>query len=208
MPIVRLTTPRRTERGGRAQSYRSGATYANRTQNFSHAAAMSNRSQFPSRGRVNPAHYSTARRNSGDPSHHPAASYPPTANSVSQNTPKRLSTFPDARQWKRPRLETPSQSRVELPATPSLATKSNKKKSSKSRIEIRLDTPLYCRTGVFGYRASRRGWVDREIRRIEQEQKVKVLSTQYLDREVLFYCSAEEAQGAADFSGNFLQAHP
>jgi hypothetical protein len=215
VPMVRLTTPRRTERGGRAQSYRgSGTTYANRTpQNFSHPSAMSYRSQIPSRGRVNnPVHYSTARRNCGGPSHHSAASYPPTTNSVTQNTSKRLSSsFPDARQWKRPRLEIPSQSRVHLPTTPSLATKSNKKKSSKSCIEIRLDMPLYCRTGVFGYPASRRGWVDREIRRIEQEQKVKVLSTQYLDKEVLFYCNVEEARGAsagADFLGKFLKAHP
>jgi hypothetical protein len=70
--------------------------------------------------------------------------------------------------------------------------------------------PLYCRTGVHGYRASRRAWVDQEIGRIVQERNVKVRQTQYLDRQVLFYCSAEEFQDApvsGDSLGDFSEAH-
>jgi hypothetical protein len=190
VPTIRLTTPRRTGRGTfqSRQSHRgSGPTYANRTQhNPSHA---SNRSQL-FRGHVNyPGQYAPAHPHPGS-SRHPAVPYPYAINSATQNPSKHSSSFYDARQPKRPRLEAPSQSRLDQPTS----SKNTKKQLPKSRIEIKLYLPLYCRTGVHGYHASRRAWLDREVQRIELERKLKVYNTQYLDREVLLYCSAEESQ--------------
>ncbi|KIM91013.1 hypothetical protein PILCRDRAFT_159937 [Piloderma croceum F 1598] len=190
VPAIRLTTPRRTGRGtfqNRQSPRGSGPNYTNRApQNPSHT---SNRSQL-FRGHVNyPEQYAPAHPYPG-PSRHPAAPYPYTINSATQNPSKRSSSFSDARQPKRPRLEAPSQSRLDQPTS----SKHTKKQLPKSRIEIKLALPLYCRKGVHGYHASRRAWLDREVQRIELERKLRVCNTQYLDREVLLYCSAEESQ--------------
>jgi hypothetical protein len=203
VPTIRLTGSRRPGRGafhGRSQSYRgSGPTYANlNQQNLSHPP---NQSQFSSRGRVNNLEQYLPRHT--HPGSHPAAPNPHTANSATQNTSKRLFPFPDARQPKRPRLETHSQSRFDRPTN----SKHIKKKPLKSRIEIKLDLPLHCRTGIYGYRASRRTWLDREIQRVELENKVKIINAQYLDREVLLCCNAEESQNllvCEDSLGNLL----
>jgi hypothetical protein len=219
VPTIRLTTPRRTGRGafqGRTQGYRgSGTSYSNRVpQTFSHASAASNPSRYASRGRFNSdEQYSSARTHPGGPSRYPSARYSPTTSTAPHNSSKRLPSFPDVRQSKRPRLanssDTPSQSRLDRPPAPS--PNPTKKQTTNSRVEVRLDIPLYCRTGVHGYRTSRRRWLDREIQRIEQERKVKVCNTQYLDREVLLYCSAEEFQNfpvgrepSGDFSYSYL----
>lgn len=197
VPMIRLTTapPRRNGRGtfrGRA-----GTLYTNRNpQNLSRASRMSNPPQSPSRGRgINIGQHSLQTHSRGLSHHSAASSMTPT---VSQNTSKRLSPFPDVQQSKRARLahasDTPSEARHDRPSASSPAVKPTRKRKPKSRIKIKLDIPLYCRTGVHGYQMSRRNWVGREIQRIEQERKVKVCGTNFLDREVVLYCSAEKQQ--------------
>lgn len=191
VPTIRLTTPRRTGRGtfqSRQSPRGSGPNYTSRApQNPSHA---SSRSQ-PFRGNVNyPRQYYAPAHPYPGPSRHPAAPYSYAINSATQTPSKHSSSFSDARQPKRPRLDLPSQSRLDQPTS----SNHTKKQVPKSRIEIKLELPLYCRTGVHGYHASRRAWLDREVQRIERERKLRVCNTQYLDREVLLYCSAEESQ--------------
>ena len=200
VPTIRLTAPRRTGRGTFQSRQGSRASGPNRAlQNPSHA---SNRSQL-FRGHANyPGQYAPAHPRPG-PSHHPAAPYPYAINPATQNLSKRSSSFSDVRQPKRPRMEAPSQSRLDQHTS----SKHTKKQLPKSRIEIKLGLPLYCRTGVHGYRASRRAWLDREVQRIELERKLKVCNTQYLDREVLLYCSAEESQDLPA-RGDFLSEIP
>jgi hypothetical protein len=192
IPTIRLTTPRRGVFQGRLQSSQgSGSTYANRASWTPRSSAAS---QFPSRGRGITNHSPASASFSG-PSRYPAVPYQHSTRVTQYNTSKRLSPFPDARQPKRPRLtNSPPQPRLDSPSAPSPVKKPTKKHKGTSRVEIRLNIPLYCRTGVHGCRQSRRMWLDQQIQRIEQERPVKVYGTQYLDQEVLLFCDPEKSQ--------------